>query len=214
MHRLVTSSVVHADALHLVCNMLTLVPLATRLERHLGSVRLLYTVLLVIVSSSVIHVALAVLLALRVRHAQQLYASCTVGFSAALFAVLVVFVYKFHTSESIKLLGIRRLRVPSTLYPFVLLVVFQCLPRVSFLAHVSGLIVGFAYVHGFLDPIHPSAKRFAAVERHWFGAWLSARPGFVPKPGLGLALPAVELVDMAGIRLGASDARSDSAADV
>lgn len=106
------------------------------------------------------------------------FESCVCGFSGVLFALLVIFVYQYAVTETIHLFGL--IPVPSTAYPWVLLVLFQFLPRVSFLCHACGILTGFAFVHGFMSPVQMSTASILAIERWIIVRTLVSYNGFVP----------------------------------
>ena len=89
--------------------------------------------------------------------------------------------------------------MPGALYPWALLVAMQvAIPRVSFVGHLAGLLVGFAEVRGFLDGALPGRAGREALD----GACRPLRPpGYVASPadaGAGGAAAACELCAYGG----------------
>jgi len=76
------------------------------------------------------------------------------------------------------------LAVPRRWYPWVLLVVLQMLiPNISFVGHLSGLLVGFMLVTGLLQSCtFPSDERLLRVENAQWWSWVRKRPSYVLMP--------------------------------
>lgn len=71
--------------------MMALVPLGSELERVMGSVRLLYMIILLAASNAVFHLLIALLAAHNPFHSYQyLMDECAIGFSGILFSVIVI----------------------------------------------------------------------------------------------------------------------------
>ncbi len=81
----------HASILHLVFNMLALVPIGSGLERLLGSVRYFHVLFLLATSNSLIHVVIAYMAAYNPIHQySDLLIECSIGFSGVIFAMIVI----------------------------------------------------------------------------------------------------------------------------
>ncbi|KAL9242535.1 hypothetical protein vseg_016526 [Gypsophila vaccaria] len=178
VYRTYTSVLFHGSFLHVFFNMLALVPLGSELERIMGSVRLLYTMLLLGLSNAILHVLIALLVAYNPIHPYpDLMISCSIGFSGILFSMIVM-----ETSlsgiQSRSVFGL--FNVPTKWYPWILLVVFQLLmTNVSFLGHLCGILSGFAYTYGLLNTFIPGTNFFSGIEN---ASWLSTcvrRPKFI-----------------------------------
>jgi len=174
--------------------MLAFVPLASSLEKSLGSWQLLHLCLLVFpVLSGLLHCLLSSLGSLlTVSYFAHDLSSCTAGLSGVIFALIVIDVYSA-SSLSPGGEGHRRLfffMVPAVLYPWALLLFIQLLaPGSSLLGHLSGMLVGYFYCWGWLA---------SANLPHWlldkFGSTVGLKKytelgGFVPhgSPTLPLA---------------------------
>lgn len=71
--------------------MMALVPLGSELERIMGSVRLLYVILLLATSNAILHVFIALLVAHNPFHSDgYLMNECAIGFSGILFSMIVI----------------------------------------------------------------------------------------------------------------------------
>lgn len=131
----------HADLLHLLLNLMAFVPLGNALERTIGSVQMLHLVLLCGITAGLLHGGLAELTDAAFRTASSAH-ECIVGISGVIFALLVIYLLWTDPHERLSLFGL--VAIPARLYPWALLIVFQLLlPSVSFLGHLSGLLVGY-----------------------------------------------------------------------
>jgi len=178
--RLMTGAWFHGGILHILLNMMTLQGLGTNLERQMGSLLFFYLILLFDLLISSLHLILAAS-----AHYSQMYSGfmneCTVGFSGILFAFVVI---NTNSSESAhqSLFGFS---VPTKLYPWAMLFILQfIMPGVSFLGHMSGILVGFAYTFGFLNWLIPSPSKLNWFESN-FTRWILSRDGYISNPNLG-----------------------------
>ncbi|KAL2900852.1 Rhomboid-like protein 15, partial [Bienertia sinuspersici] len=157
VYRIYTSILFHGSFLHVFFNMLALVPMGSELERIMGSVRLLFTTLLLALSNAVFHLVIALLVAHNPFHPYPyLMTECAIGFSGVLFSMIVI-----ETS----LIGVQSQR-----YPWILLIVFQLLmTNVSLLGHLCGILSGFAYTYGVFNLVIPGTSFFSSIEN---SSWL------------------------------------------
>ncbi|XP_010524899.1 PREDICTED: rhomboid-like protein 15 [Tarenaya hassleriana] len=178
VYRFYTSVLFHGSLLHVLFNMMALVPMGSDLERIMGSVRLLYLTILLATTNAVLHLLIASLVAYNPFHPyDQLMNECAIGFSGILFSMIVI-----ETSlsgvHSRSVFGL--FNVPAKLYPWILLIAFQLLmTNVSLLGHLCGILSGFAYSYGILNFLMPGSSFFSAVES---SSWLSSlvrRPKFI-----------------------------------
>ncbi|KAK3029815.1 hypothetical protein RJ639_038003 [Escallonia herrerae] len=167
VYRIYTSIVFHGSLLHVLFNMLALVPLGSEMERVMGSIRLLYIIILLATSNAMFHLLIAFLIAYNpLNPYKYLLNECAIGFSGVLFSMIVI-----ETSLS---------GVQSRRYPWILLVAFQLLaPNVSLLGHLCGILSGFAYTFGVFNFLIPGTSFFSVIES---SSWLSTcvrRPKFM-----------------------------------
>ncbi|XWS59317.1 hypothetical protein CRYUN_Cryun08bG0111500 [Craigia yunnanensis] len=178
VYRIYTSIIFHGSLLHVLFNMLALVPLGSELERIMGSIRLLYMIILLATSNAIFHL----IIALFVAHNpflpyQYLMNECAIGFSGILFSMIVI-----ETSlsgvQSRSVFGL--FNVPAKWYALILLVVFQLLmTNVSLLGHLCGILSGFAYTYGLFNFLFPGPSFYSAIES---SSWLAScvrRPKFI-----------------------------------
>lgn len=178
VYRIYTSIFFHGSLLHVLFNMLALVPLGSELERIMGSIRLAYLIILLATTNAIFHLFIALLVAHNPFHPYQyLLDECAIGFSGILFSMIVI-----ETSlsgvQSRSVFGL--FNVPAKWYAFILLVAFQLLmTNVSLLGHLCGILSGFAYTYGLFNFLMPGASSFSAIEA---SSWLSScvrRPKFI-----------------------------------
>ncbi|KAF9680757.1 hypothetical protein SADUNF_Sadunf06G0154800 [Salix dunnii] len=178
VYRIYTSILFHGSLLHVLFNMLALVPLGSELERIMGSIRLAYLIILLATTNAIFHLFIALLVAHNPFHPYPyLMNECAIGFSGILFSMIVI-----ETSlsgvQSRSVFGL--FNVPAKWYAFILLVVFQLLmTNVSLLGHLCGILSGFAYIYGLFNFLMPGASSFSAIEA---SSWLSScvrRPKFI-----------------------------------
>lgn len=176
VHRILTYAIAHSTFIHILFNLISFLSIARRMERDLGSTRFGCTIVLLSNTVAFLYITLALLGRMIFRDWSS-FDSCVVGFSGVLFALLVIYVYKFAVTENILLAGF--IPVPSTAYPWILLFIFHFLPDTSFLCHACGIITGFAYVHGLMNPFQLSTERVHALERMVFIKPFHKYDGFV-----------------------------------
>lgn len=182
VYRTYTSIVFHGSLLHVFFNMLALVPLGSELERLMGSVRLLYIIVLLAASNAIFHLFIALLVAHNPFHPfQYLMAECSIGFSGILFSMIVI-----ETSlsgiQSRSVFGL--FNVPAKWYVWILLVAFQLLmSNVSLLGHLCGILSGFAYTYGLFNYLIPGTSFYSAIEASSLLSTCVRRPKFIMSTG-------------------------------
>ncbi|KAI7747349.1 hypothetical protein M8C21_007982 [Ambrosia artemisiifolia] len=178
VYRVFTSVLFHGSILHLVFNMMALVPLGTELERVMGSIRLLYMIVLLATTSAIFHLLITLIAAFNPVYSYYHFMDeCAIGFSGVLFSMIVI-----ETSlsgvQSRSVFGL--FNVPAKLYPWMLLVLFQLLmTNISLLGHLCGILSGFAYTYGLFNFIIPGSSFFSGIES---ASWLSTcvrRPKYI-----------------------------------
>ncbi|CAM8980835.1 unnamed protein product [Rhodiola kirilowii] len=177
-YRIYTAIIFHGSMLHVMFNMMALVPLGSELERIMGSVRLLYLILLLATTNAILHLLIAVIVAYNPFYGYgYLMNECAIGFSGILFSMIVI-----ETSLSgVQYRSVFGLfNVPAKWYAWILLIVFQLLmSNVSLLGHLCGILSGFAYTYGLFNLLIPGASFYSSIEG---SSWLSAcvrRPKFI-----------------------------------
>ncbi|KAI3447361.1 hypothetical protein Pfo_004026 [Paulownia fortunei] len=178
VYRIYTAIIFHGSLLHVLFNMLALVPMGSELERIMGSIRLLYIIILLATSNAILHLVIALLVAHNPFNSDQyLMDQCSIGFSGILFSMIVI-----ETSlsgvQSRSFFGL--FNVPAKWYVWILLVVFQLLmTNVSLLGHLCGILSGYAYTFGLFNVLIPGTSFYSSIES---SSWLSTcvrRPKFI-----------------------------------
>lgn len=91
VYRVYTSILFHGSLLHVLFNMMALVPMGSELERIMGSIRLLYIIILLATSNAMLHLLIALLVAHNPFDAYPyLMDQCSIGFSGILFSMIVI----------------------------------------------------------------------------------------------------------------------------
>lgn len=91
VYRIYTSIFFHGSLLHVLFNMMALVPLGSELERITGSVRLLYMIILLASSNAIFHLFIALVVAHNpFKTYLFLMNECSIGFSGILFSMIVI----------------------------------------------------------------------------------------------------------------------------
>lgn len=153
--RIVTCAFVHGGLMHIGMNMLSLFALGTGLENLFGSLQFAFIILLFTFLVGLLYIFLGWLLSVA-WDPSYLYSSA-VGFSGVLFAMAV-------DEASLSPLPTRSVfglfSVPTKVYPWVLMIILQVLlPNVSFLGHLSGVIIGGLHTTGLFNFMVPSLNK-------------------------------------------------------
>lgn len=143
--RIFLASFYHSHDFHLYYNMASFVWKAISLERHFGSAYFLYMVAVFSVTTNLVYMCINYALA-EITNQWSYINSCAVGFSGVLFALKVVTTH-IHPAGMTRVMGL--IPVPMRIACWVELVVISVLfPNVSFVGHLAGILVGFAFVYG------------------------------------------------------------------
>jgi membrane associated rhomboid family serine protease len=154
-YRLLTSTFLHGGVLHILMNSMAFLALGPWWERTVGSLLFFYQICLLFpLGAGLIHILLALIASYNPIYPYLVWTnSCGVGFSGVLFTLMILQVQQSRESNT-SLYGL--ISVPTKIYPWVLLILLQViLPNVSLLGHLSGMLIGYAYVFGLLkwDPV-------------------------------------------------------------
>jgi len=149
-YRVITSTLFHGSMMHIVMNMMSLIAIGKSLEMNFGTLWITFTILWSILLTSAIYVLVAFLMYALLGMDGPMY-SHSVGFSGVLFHLSVIQAY-VHPNATRQVFGM--VSVPSTAYPWVLMVVLQMfMPHLSLLGHLSGVVCGTLQAYGMLDSI-------------------------------------------------------------
>jgi membrane associated rhomboid family serine protease len=178
-YRLITSCLFHGSLMHIGMNMMSAAAIGNFLERKIGTLKHGITILWSMLLTSLIHILVSYGIYLLLGVESLMYQH-SLGFSGVLFH-LTLLQANLSPKTSRDVFGL--IRVSSTVYPWVLLVMLQFLmPNLSFLGHLSGLLVGTLQVHGALDCILPSDNYLRMCEKSRILQFLASKPGFINIP--------------------------------
>lgn len=91
VYRFYTAILFHGSMLHVMFNMMALVPMGSELERIMGSVRLFYLTILLATTNAVLHLLIASLAGYNPFYQyDHLMNECAIGFSGILFSMIVI----------------------------------------------------------------------------------------------------------------------------
>ena len=174
-----TSALFHGSLLHIGMNMMSTAAIGGALEKKIGTLLLGATILWGIFLTSAIYVAISWLL-WAVFGYQKMMLQHSVGFSGVIFQLSVM---ESNLSPDRVRSVFGMVDVSSRLYPWALLVALQfIMPHISFLGHLSGILVGSLQYHGLLDKLLPSHARLRQCETSERWAFLRRQPGYRPTP--------------------------------
>eukprot|EP01103_Thecamoeba_quadrilineata_P001481 TRINITY_DN11339_c0_g1_i1.p1 TRINITY_DN11339_c0_g1~~TRINITY_DN11339_c0_g1_i1.p1 ORF type:complete len:301 (-),score=51.05 TRINITY_DN11339_c0_g1_i1:55-957(-) len=167
--RLLTASFFHLDLLHLVFNTISFHTIGSQIESSLGSTKFIY--LCLIPFSILCNLLATVLLLILGTIDVSMASTCSAGFSAVIFSLLC---FQSVIQPSYKLFGY--FTISSKLYPWILLVLLQILlPKVSFIGHLCGIIMGHLYVWGYLKYVTPSQSFFRSLDEKSSLKWIQSK---------------------------------------
>ncbi|PXF48184.1 Rhomboid-like protein 15 [Gracilariopsis chorda] len=161
VYRIFTYPFFHAGFFHILFNLIAWFMLANNFEKTVGTLGAFYVIFVLFIPLSAL-LQCAVSFIIDALASTQFRNDCAVGISGVLFAILVVNIHVSATS-SISFFGL--FNISANWYPWVLAVILQLLsPRLSFMGHISGILMGYALVLGYLRVITPSDEALHSVE--------------------------------------------------
>ena len=135
----------HSGDMHLYFNMASFIWKGISLEKYFGSAYFLYMITVFSVATNLVYVAINLALA-ELLDQWSFVQSCAVGFSGVIFALKVVTTH-LEPAGMTRVMGM--IPVPMRLACWVELILISVLfPNVSFVGHLSGILVGLAFISG------------------------------------------------------------------
>jgi len=157
--RYILHSFVHANVLHIVFNSIALIHFSSNFEKHVGSVLLVYIVLVFTVFIAILYSFTAQVFS--IFFISKWMNTCTIGISGVLFSFITI---ESLQNETVKY--INGYEIPSRYNPWILLVFTQLLwPKASFLGHLSGIVVGYLYYKGVFEKIMLTHSTIYSIEQ-------------------------------------------------
>lgn len=170
--------------MHIGMNMMSTMAIGTSLEKRFGTFTMALTVLWGILLTSVIYMTTSWLLYVGFGYEKMMYQH-SLGFSGVIFQLSVLDA-NLTPNRSRSVFGM--IQVSSKMYPWCLLVVLQfIMPQISFLGHLSGILLGTLQLHG-ADKIFPSDAYLQDLETWSALEAITTKPGFVKMPETGSPL--------------------------
>ena len=143
--RFFLASFYHTSDFHLYYNMASFIWKAISLERFYGSGYFLYMVAVFSVTANLVYIGINYALA-EILDQWSYINTCAAGFSGVLFALKVVTTH-IQPAGMTRVMGF--IPVPMRIACWVELVLISALfPHVSFVGHLAGILVGFAFIYG------------------------------------------------------------------
>ncbi len=171
--------------MHIAMNMMSTMAIGSSLEKQVGTFTMGFTILWGILLTSTIYTGISWLLYLMFNYERMMYQH-SLGFSGVIFQ-LSVLEANFNPNRMRSVFGF--FQVSSKMYPWALLVILQfIMPQISFLGHLSGILVGTLQLRGVFDAIFPSESYLKELENWEVLQVLTTKPGFVRLPEAGHGL--------------------------
>jgi len=184
-YRFITSSLFHGSIMHIGMNMMSTMAIGSSLERRIGTLAMATTILWGIQLTSSIYVFVSWLLFVTFGY-DHLMLQHSVGFSGVIFQ-LAVLEANLSPDRTRSVFGF--INVSSKMYPWALLVILQfIMPQISFMGHLSGILIGTMQFHGSLDIVFPSDEYLKESETFSSLQFLVNQPGFIKMPEAGSGL--------------------------
>jgi rhomboid domain-containing protein 1 len=181
-YRIITSALYHGGLLHIGMNMLSMVALGGLLEKRIGSLALAFLVLLSILGTAALYLSVSWLIYFVLGYSSLLYQH-SIGFSGVLFHLSVL---ECHGGplQARSLFGM--VSVSPVLYPWVLLIALQFfMPNLSFLGHLSGILLGTLQTFGYLECCLPQEGTLRTFDTHSVARRCTSAPSFIPTQSRG-----------------------------
>ena len=184
-YRFITSALFHGNIMHIGMNMMSTMAIGSNLEKRIGTLATATTILWGIQLTSFIYTFIAWVLYVVCGY-EHLMNQHSVGFSGVIFQ-LAVLEANLSPNRTKSVFGF--INVSSRMYPWALLFVIQfIMPHISFLGHLSGILVGTLQFHGCLNAIFPSDEYLRSIEQKTSLVRLVSQPSFVKIPEAGTGI--------------------------
>lgn len=184
-YRFITSSLFHGSIMHIGMNMMSTMAIGSSLEKRIGTLAMATTILWGIQLTSSIYTFISWFLYITIGY-EHLMLQHSVGFSGVIFQ-LAVLEANLSPDRTRSVFGF--INVSSKMYPWALLVILQfIMPQISFLGHLSGILIGTMQFHGSLNIFFPSDEFLKVCEQKTALASIVRQPSFVSMSEAGTGL--------------------------
>jgi membrane associated rhomboid family serine protease len=179
VYRILLSPFYHSGIIHILFNMFAFYFLGGDFERQVGTLAAAYTTMIIFIpATGALHTATAYLF--DALAGTTLRSNCAVGLSGIIFALIVV---QLKFVETVSFFGFFTL--PANVYPWFLLVALSLLsPGLSFVGHLSGILVGYGLSNAIFSRIIPSDAAFDSFDSR---LGLKALPLHCANPDAGVS---------------------------
>ena len=151
-YRIITSAFFHGSIMHLGMNMMSTYAIGNAIERRFGTLYYFFTVTWGIVLTSFIYIFIASVIFWAL-DLEGPFLQHSVGFSGVIFQLSVI---ESDSSPDTHRSVFGFAQVPITLYPWAMLLAAQfIMPNISFLGHLSGILLGTLQTFGMLNYLLP-----------------------------------------------------------
>jgi membrane associated rhomboid family serine protease len=192
--RLFTYAFVQLDPLLFVISMLLFIPIGKSIERQLGTVVFIATVLIFTLLQGISIVVYYAAKTSVFGTSEDFFNINVTGFSGVLLSIGVAHANKFVNDDGIQVFGL--FRMPYPVYPWLVFLLMCFNPAISLATTLVGLALGYAYVQGLLCLFFPSKDFWLQFEASQLQA-LVAGNGFIattpPTPLSGVVSPTTTL---------------------
>ena len=177
VYRVVTAAFMHGSVQHLGMNALALFTLGYSLEKQLGTAAFAALTMVTVILDGALYVLLD--WAYRQMPGAARDMVCVVGFSGVLFTYLTL-LCAFGPAQR-RFFCISGLR--SRLVPWIMLLFSQLIaPNVSFLGHLTGILIGILFEHRLLGIFLPNYSWLEASSDWRIVQWLENKAKWLPIP--------------------------------
>ena len=168
----------NGSLMHIGFNMMSLLQLGSAIESQFGTSQFLFMSAWAVLLCGVLYLLLAYVAFLV---SGSGLATAALGYSGVIYSYIVVATYHSQV-ETLSVFGF--FSVPARIYPWVLLVLDSVImpiimPGVSFMGHLSGILVGMLVVSGFVDWLVPSRDSQRKVEQYGCCKFLYSQPNYI-----------------------------------
>ncbi|CAM9508428.1 unnamed protein product [Discosporangium mesarthrocarpum] len=179
-YRILTSALLHGNFMHLVFNMTSTLAIGSGLEMTLGTLSLAFIIVWSIVLTGLVHVSAEWAMTFWITGDPQYVHQHSVGFSGVIFTLALM---ESHITTQAMRSVFGMFEVPTRTYPWVLMLLISILmPNVSFMGHLSGILVGVMHVYGLTSSVMPSKAYCTEMEGYWIIKEIARQPNFVACP--------------------------------